>query len=181
MYKKKFVWLYLKTVETVLFVRNKWFFTITAPRELLAPVVSSIEARQITVTWSPPTISGGLLTKYQIQAMPILARSPIPKIADLTDISLKTYNLTSLDPYTTYNVSVKAYTVGGSIESGHVRIVTLEASKTAYISKDLTVIRSSWSPRKKFPVWTVPEKVPWSHFECFKRRSLAWMLIWIHI
>ena len=106
-------------------------------------MISSIEARQVTVTWSQPAISGGLLTKYQIHAIPVLAGSPIPKKADVTDVSLKTYNLTSLNPYTTYNVSVKAFTVGGSSESGPVQIVTLEASKAVYIYKDLTVIRST--------------------------------------
>ena len=106
-------------------------------------MISNIEARQISVTWSQPAISGGLLTKYQIHAIPVLSGSPIPKTADVTDVSLKTYNLTSLDPYTTYNISVKAFTVGGSSESGPVQIVTLEASKTVFVYKDHTVIRST--------------------------------------
>lgn len=91
-----------------------------------SPVISSFQARWTAVAWNPPAASGGLLTKYQIRATNS-GNASIVMVADVTSTSVLTYNFTGLEPDTSYNISVAAFTSGGSTESKHVQITTKEA------------------------------------------------------
>ena len=71
-------------------------------------------------------MSGGLLTKYHIRALNA-RNSTILIIREVTSTTLRTYNVSGLEPYTPYNMSIVAFTSGGSAESTHARIETSEA------------------------------------------------------
>eukprot|EP00794_Sanderia_malayensis_P020024 gene20024-21985_t len=98
------------------------------PGGLLEPVISNVLARSLTATWQKPSISGGLITKYQVKAINRNNASDTPVIAEINNPGVNSTNLQGLSPYTMYNVSVIAFTAGGSTESKAAMITTQEAA-----------------------------------------------------
>ena len=73
-------------------------------------------------------MSGGLLAKYQVRAMDVSNVSAVA-FADVTDTSIRSHNLTGVQPYTTYNVSIRAFTSGGYGASDFLQLTTSEAGR----------------------------------------------------
>ena len=103
-------------------------YCFSAPSGLAAPTIANVQARQTSIAWSPPAVSGGLLTKYQINALDA-TNSSILIVAEITATSLRAYNISGLEPYTFYNLSIVAFTSGGSVESAHVQTRTSPSRK----------------------------------------------------
>lgn len=101
---------------------------LAAPAGLASPSILSVQARWISIGWNSPTVSGGLLTKYQIKALNA-RNTTLVIVADVTNTSLRTYSIQGLEPYTLYNLSVVAFTTGGSVESKHIQSRTKEAGE----------------------------------------------------
>ena len=61
---------------------------LAAPAGLASPSILSVQARWISIGWNSPTVSGGLLTKYQIKALNA-RNTTLVIVADVTNTSLR--------------------------------------------------------------------------------------------
>ncbi|PIK62300.1 putative usherin [Apostichopus japonicus] len=80
-----------------------------SPGGLRPPLVDVLGSTQILVSWDPPMETNGVILSYTI-------RMPQP-IIYVDNITVTTYVVDSLTPYTDYEVTIEACTVGGCTES----------------------------------------------------------------
>uniref|UniRef100_H2YEQ8 Usherin n=1 Tax=Ciona savignyi TaxID=51511 RepID=H2YEQ8_CIOSA len=100
---------------------SEWSTIRTRPRPVrpggvLAPSVQISSSESATIRWQSPTQENGPIIRYEISF-------PEPKIP-IIDISQRDYNITDLIPYTRYQVTITACTIGGCTESPSTNIMT---------------------------------------------------------
>ncbi|KAM9212500.1 usherin [Dugong dugon] len=115
-----------------------------APEGISPPALRAVSATQINVSWSPPSIQNGKITKYLLR------------------FDGKEYHagqghsmlLSHLQPYTQYNFSLVACTNGGCTATGSISAWTLEAPPQNMDAPTLQVtgsesIEITWKPPRK--------------------------------
>ncbi|XP_063775500.1 usherin [Pseudophryne corroboree] len=111
------------------------------PDSVNPPTVEPISATEVNVTWSPPSIPNGQITKYMVH------------------VDNETYyagkrlwiTLSNLQPFTAYNTRLVACTNGGCTSSSPASTRTMEARPSHMVAPSLTAtsaqsIKISWRP-----------------------------------
>lgn len=89
------------------------------------PVVVEINARAVNLSWEKPSISGGLLLRYAIHAIPYPSDINQSRVTFGSDL----FNgvISDLTPATQYRFQVEAFTSIGSVKSPSINGSTLNA------------------------------------------------------
>ena len=119
-----------------LFIHN-FYISLLAPSQLKPPTLAVVTARYIEARWNAPRVSGGLVTKYQLKAYNLINSSAHPLVNDNIDANKRAANITGLDPYTEYGISVVAFTSGSSTESRSVNATTEQDGKNDLFVKHI--------------------------------------------
>ena len=83
------------------------------PEGFATPVLSALSATEISVQWSPPVRPNGAIVGYTVDITPIAIRVTTVELA---------VNITNLQPFTVYTVSIDACnSIGCATSSGQVR------------------------------------------------------------
>ena len=85
--------------------------------------------RSTLVAWQPPLIYRGVLRGYILRAYNVRNSSAHPVEMRFNEITVLNITLSGLEPYTSYNIRVAAFTNGGIGESPGTRARTLESGK----------------------------------------------------
>lgn len=110
------------------------------PQFLDPPSVSALSSREISITWTPPGKPNGIITLYVVDIQPVGIQ------VSFTDL---TVNVTDLQPYTVYTVTVQACTVVGCVTSQPSSVQTLEAPPQGTLPPTVlalgpTSVEASW-------------------------------------
>ena len=92
------------------------FFSVKAPTGLQAPtqLVPLPGGTTVMVTWAPPQRPNGVLTEYRILSYRVHPLQVVPGETVVSDISILNTTISGLQPYTTYEIKIQAFTVGRS-------------------------------------------------------------------
>ena len=105
------------------------FFSVKAPTGLQAPtqLVPLPGGTTVIVTWEPPQRPNGVLTEYRILSYRVHPPQAVPGETVVSDMNLLNTTITGLQPYTTNEIKIQAFTIGGS-SIGPGKNVTTEES-----------------------------------------------------
>lgn len=109
-----------------------FIFCIIAPLDLSAPNVTSPSPRRVFVTWDIPKVTNGIIISYQIQRGKVVGGnfSGFPSnISSVNASAPRMFIDTSVQPYSTYDYRVVAFTSAGGTSSPYQRIQTGEGGK----------------------------------------------------
>uniref|UniRef100_A0A2C9JJ39 Usherin n=1 Tax=Biomphalaria glabrata TaxID=6526 RepID=A0A2C9JJ39_BIOGL len=109
--------------------------------------VTDIRARSAFCTWTPPTNLNGPLLKYNIISVMLASNTTRVEWEGNSTSAM----LTTLSPYTRYNLVPRACTVGGCTDSRAVQIITMSAAPEGQQPPNITALSSSelyvtWQP-----------------------------------
>lgn len=107
----------------------------TAPTGLQAPIqlIPLPGGTEVIVTWAPPARPNGVLIEYRILSYRVHPTQAVPAEKVVSDTGVLNTTVSGLQPYSTYEIKIKAFTVGGS-SVGPGRNVTTEESGSLNIS-----------------------------------------------
>ncbi|XP_057294079.1 receptor-type tyrosine-protein phosphatase S-like isoform X2 [Hydractinia symbiolongicarpus] len=110
---------------------------------------TSVSARNISVAWSQPKENFGVIINYEVRLFPVENKT----VLFVDNITSTSYNF-STEPYTTYNISVRAQTIVGFGPLASISVFTNESAPsevaTLTLESKTTTVSVSWSsPLKK--------------------------------
>ena len=85
--------------------------------------------RSMYVAWQPPQVYRGVLRGYIVRAYDDSNSSVSPVELKFNEMDIFNATLDGLQPYTTYDVRIAAFTDGGTGESPGTSVRTLESGK----------------------------------------------------
>ena len=91
-------------------------FSLKAPAGLQAPIqlISLPGGTTVIVAWVPPQRPNGVLTEYRILSYRVHPPQAVPGETVVSDTTVLNTTISGLQPYTTYEIKIQAFTVGGS-------------------------------------------------------------------
>lgn len=101
---------------------------LLAPSAPLNVLLSTLSPEAVSVSWSPPSMSNGVVTSYRVTYFPTVdgGRGSAATVNTSTGLQLS-LNVTGLEPFTNYTVVVAAMTEFLGSESDPVTVRTAEA------------------------------------------------------
>ena len=118
----------------------------STPAGIAAPNIASFSSSQLRVSWQPPSQPNGIITRYELIYNELgLDQRTIP-------VNLvTTYTISSLKPFTQYEVRVTACTVKGCGTGGRSVARTQEArpsgqQQPTVVARSSSIIEVSWRP-----------------------------------
>ena len=114
------------------------------PEDFSAPTLNALSKSQISIQWQPPASPNGIISSYLVHIT-----SPV-EITIPTQPHILSINVTNLQPFTTYTVTVQACTVVGCVTAGPRVVQTLEATPLFIAAPSVfalgpTSIDASWT------------------------------------
>ena len=79
------------------------------------------------VVWTPPERPNGVISEYRILSYRVHPPQSTPDESVITDISVLNATITALQPYTTYEIRIQAFTVGGNAVGPGKNVTTEES------------------------------------------------------
>lgn len=116
----------------------------TAPQGVTPPLVVSLTATSVSLSWVRPTTPNGIISRYDVVRNGSVILSTV----------LTAFNDTALRPFTAYSYSITACSVGGCTVSSLATAVTREAAPAVVLPPTLTTINSS----ALYANWSYPQQ-----------------------
>ncbi len=91
--------------------------------------MATSDSTSLQLTWSAPLLPNGVITAYEVSHQ-LQGGMELERV-NTTDVRT-TLTLTGLRPQTTYNVTVRAYTIAGSGEETNLTVTTAAVRKSYY-------------------------------------------------
>lgn len=83
--------------------------------------------KTVRVVWTPPGRPNGVISEYGILSYRVHPPQSTPDETVITDTSVLNTTITALQPYTTYEIRIQAFTVGGSAVGPGKNVTTQES------------------------------------------------------
>ena len=101
----------------------------SSPQFQPPPDVVTIDSTTINVTWLPPRVPNGILTRYEVILHTNTSENSIANVS--SDQNL--YLITGLSPATVYGISVISYTMVGGTQSTAAFTTTRESGESSHL------------------------------------------------
>ena len=110
------------------------FFSFKAPTGLQAPIqlIPLPGGTTVRVTWAPPQRPNGVLTEYRILSYRVHPPQAVPGETVVSDTSILNITISGLQPFTTYEIKIQAFTVGGSSVGPGNNVTTEESGNNLF-------------------------------------------------
>ena len=113
----------------------------SVPELLDPPFALALSSMEISIEWNPPNKPNGIITLYVVDIQPVGIE------VSFTDLEV---NITNLQPFTTYTVTVQACTAVGCVTSSPSSVQTLEAPPQGTLPPTVfalgpTSVEASWT------------------------------------
>ena len=107
--------------------KSRFDHSISGPIGLEKPTIKVVMARSVSLSWKKPLISGGLITRYQLHAYPVLFATNVTQ--EILNVDMTEGTIDNLEANSMYLFTVEVFTSSGSLESDSASETTLPAGE----------------------------------------------------